>query len=74
MKMGTKLFDYYCLVKRAGTVQLSLFAKVFLAFSCKLPKVTRSQKFLLTRLDFCGSLSQQLNITYFYIFVQSLRG
>ena len=108
MKMGTKLFDYYCLVKRAGTVQLSLFAKVFLAFSCKLPKVTcfqkfafakrsaamkapvgllsdrtvlhskmegpRPDKFTLTRLDFCGSLSQQLNITYFYIFVQSLRG
>ena len=75
MKMGTKLFDYYCLVKRAGTVQPSLFfAKVFIVFSCTLPKVTYSQNFLLTRLDFCGNLSQQLNITYFYIFVQTLRG
>ena len=53
---------------------LSLFAKVSLAFSCKLPKTTRFQNFLLTRLDFCGSLFQQLNITYFYIFVQTLRG
>ena len=53
---------------------LSLFAKVFIAFSCTLPKVTYSQNFLLTRLDFCGSLFQQLNITYFYIFVQTLRG
>ena len=50
---------------------LSLFAKVSLAFSCKLPKATRFQNFLLTRLDFCGNLSQQLNITYFYIFVQA---
>ncbi len=74
MKMGTKLFDYYCLVKRAGVIQLSLFAKVSLAFSCTLPKVAYSQNFLLTRLDFCGNLSQQLNITYFYIFVQALRG
>ena len=31
-------------------------------------------KFTLTQLDFCGNLSQQLNITYFYIFVQILRG
>ena len=31
-------------------------------------------KFTLTRLDFCGNLSQQLNITYFYIFVLALRG
>ena len=29
----------------------------------------RPDKFTLTRLDFCGNLSQQLNITYFYIFV-----
>ena len=78
---------------------LSLFAKVFIVFSCKLLKVTCSQKFAfaqrsgamkaplgllsdrtvlrrskmegprpdkftLTRLDFCGNLSQQLNITY----------
>ncbi len=69
-----KLFGCCCLVKRAGTAQLSLFAKVFIVFSCKLPKTTRFQKFLLTRLDFCGNLSQQLNITYFYIFVQTLRG
>ena len=34
----------------------------------------RPDKFTLTRLDFCGSLSQQLNITYFYKFVQTLRG
>ena len=34
----------------------------------------RPDKFTLTRLDFCGNLSQQLNITYFYIFVQILRG
>ena len=27
-------------------------------------------KFALTRLDFCGNPFQQLNITYFYIFVQ----
>ena len=53
---------------------LSLFAKVFLVFSYNLPKTTRFQNFLLTRLDFCGNLSQQLNITYFYIFVQTLRG
>ena len=87
---------------------LSLFAKVFLVFSCTLPKVAcfqkfafakrngamkapvgllsdrtvlhskmegpRPDKFTLTRLDFCGNLSQQLNITYFYIFVQTLRG
>ena len=108
MKMGTKLFDYYCLVKRVGVVQLSLFAKVFIVFSCTLPKaacfqkfafaqrsgamkapvgllsdrtVLRSKmegpcpdKFMLTRLDFCGNLSQQLNITYFYIFVRTQRG
>ena len=98
----------FFLVKRAGTVQSSLFSKVSLVFSRKLPKVTCSQKFAfakrsgamkapvgllsdrtvlrskmegprpdkftLTRLDFCGNLSQQLNITYFYIFVQTLRG
>ena len=97
--MGTKLFDYYCLVKRAGTVQPSLFLPKFPSFfSCTLPKVTYSQKFAfaqrsgamkapvgllsdrtvlrskmegprpdkftLTRLDFCGNLSQQFNITY----------
>ena len=62
------------LVKRAGTIQSSLFAKVSLVFSCKLPKVSYFQNFLLTRLDFCGNLYQQFNITYFYIFVQTLRG
>nr|DAV19905.1 MAG TPA: hypothetical protein [Caudoviricetes sp.] len=36
--------------------------------------MTRFQNFLLTQLDFCGNLSQQLNITYFYIFVPALRG
>ena len=52
-----------------GTLLFYLFAKVSLAFSCTLPKVTYSQNFLLTRLDFCGNLSQQLNITYFtYLF------
>ena len=79
---------------------LSLFAKVSLVFSCKLPKsacfqkfafakrsaamkapvgllsdrtVLRSKmegprpdKFTLTRLDFCGNLSQQFNITYLF--------
>ena len=53
---------------------LSLFAKVSLVFSCKLPKMTCFQKFLLTQFGFCGNLFQQLNITYFYIFVQILRG
>ena len=38
----------------------SFFAKVSLAFSCTLPKSAYSQNFLLTRLDFCGNLSQQL--------------
>ena len=103
-----KRFGCCCLVKRFDALCFSLFAKVFLAFSCKLPKVTRSQKFAfakrsgamkapvgllsdrtvlrskmegprpdkftLTRLDFCGNLSQQLNITHFYIFVLALRG
>ena len=32
------------------------------------------QKFLLTRLDFCGNLSQQFNIYIFYLFAQYLRG
>ena len=36
----------FFLVKRAGTVQPSLFfAKVFIVFSCTLPKMTYSQKF-----------------------------
>ena len=45
-------------------VQFSLFTKVSIFFSCELQKVAYSQKFLLTRLDFCGSLFQQFNITY----------
>ena len=103
-----KRFGCCCLVKRFDALRFSLFTKVFLVFSCKLPKLTCSQKFAfakrsaamkapvvllsdrtvlrskmegpcpdkftLTRLDFCGNLSQQLNITYFYIFVQTLRG
>ena len=32
----------------------------------------RPDKFTLTRLVFCGNLSQQLNITYFYI-IKSIR-
>ena len=43
---------------------LSLFAKVFIVFSCNPPKVAYFQIFLLTWLDFCGNLSQQFNITY----------
>ena len=45
-------------------VLFALFTKVSLAFSDKLPKVSYFQNFLLTRLNFCGSLSQQFNITY----------
>ena len=44
--------------------ELSIFTKVSIIFSCKLPKVACFQKFLLTRLDFCGNLLQQFNITY----------
>ena len=33
---------------------------------------SRPDKFTLTQLDFCGNLFQELNITYFYIFVQPL--
>jgi len=44
---------------------LSLFAKVFDVFSCNLLKVACFQKFLLTRHEFYGNLSQQFNITYF---------
>ena len=40
-------------------------------FSCR--KVAYLH-FLSPRLDFCGNLSQQLNTTYFYIFVQTLCG
>ena len=45
-------------------IQPSLFTKVSIIFSCKLPKVACFQKFLLTRLNFCGNLFQQFNITY----------
>ena len=43
---------------------LSLFAKVFIAFSCNPPQVAYFPIFLLTHCDFCGNLSQQFNITY----------
>lgn len=52
-------------VKRAGTVQPSLFLPKFpLCFlaSCRNQRVLKT--FLLTWLDFCGNLSQQFNITY----------
>ena len=45
---------------------LSLFAKVSLTFSYKPLKVSHFQNFLLTRLDFCGNLFQQFNITYLF--------
>ena len=38
------------------------FAKVPITFSWTLPKSAYSQNFLLAQLDFCGNLSQQLNI------------
>ena len=34
----------------------------------------RPDKFTLTRLNFCGNLSQQLNITYFYIRTEYIQG
>ena len=40
-----KLFGCCCLVKRFDALCFSLFTKVFLVFSCKLPKVACSQKF-----------------------------
>ena len=40
-----KRFGCCCLVKRFDALCFSLFTKVFLVFSCKLPKVTCSQKF-----------------------------
>ena len=46
---------------------LYLFAKVLEISSCTLPKVACFQKFLLTRHEFYGNLSQQFNITYFYL-------
>ena len=45
-------------------IQPSLFTKVSIIFSRNLPKVACFQNFLLTRLDFCGNLLQQFNITY----------
>ena len=51
-------------LKTERVVLFALFTKVSLAFSDKLPKVSYFQNFLLTRLNFCGSLSQQFNITY----------
>ena len=40
-----KRFGCCCLVKRFDALCFSLFAKVFLVFSCTLPKVACSQKF-----------------------------
>ena len=40
-----KLFGCCCLVKRFDALCFSLFAKVSLSFSCKLPKSACSQKF-----------------------------
>ena len=40
------------------------FTKVSHSFSCKPPKMAHFQKLLLTKLAFCGNLSQQFNITY----------
>ena len=40
-----KLFGCCCLDKRFDALCFSLFTKVFLVFSCKLPKVAYSQKF-----------------------------
>ena len=40
-----KRFGCCCLVKRFDALCFSLFAKVFLSFSCKLPKSACSQKF-----------------------------
>ena len=42
---------------------LSLFAKVFVTFSCELPKVACSRNILLTQFDFCSSVLQQFNMT-----------
>jgi hypothetical protein len=56
----------YIISNRTSCLVLSLFTKVSLVFSCKLPKVSYFQKFLLTRLDFCANLSQQFNITYLF--------
>ena len=55
-------FAFRC--KQNEPIWLSLFAKVFRVFSRNLPKVACFQNFLLTRLDFCGNLLQQFNITY----------
>ena len=40
-----KRFGCCCLVKRADALCFSLFTKVFIVFSCTLPKVTCFQKF-----------------------------
>ena len=49
----------YIISNRTSCLILSLFTKVSLDFSCKLPKASYFQNFLLTRLDFCANLSQQ---------------
>ena len=56
----------YIISNRTSCLILSLFTKVSLDFSCKLPKASYFQNFLLTRLDFCANLSQQFNITYLF--------
>ena len=56
----------YIISNRISRLVFSLFTKVFLVLSCKLPKVSCFQNFLLTRLVFCGNLSQQFNITYLF--------
>ena len=56
----------YIISNRTSCLILSLFTKASLVFSCKPPKVAYFQKFLLTRLDFCGNLFQQFNITYLF--------
>ena len=61
-----KVPSLYSIANRTSYPALSLFTKVPLAFSCKLPKMACSQNFLLTRLDFCGNLPQQFNITYLF--------
>ena len=59
-----KVPSWHSIANRTSYPTLSLFTKVLLAFSCKPPKVACFQNFLLTKLDLCGSLFQQFNITY----------
>ena len=62
---AAEVFEHLIILSRGLAPSSSLFfAKVFIVFSCTLPKVACFQNFLLTRLDFCGNLFQQFNITY----------